>query len=335
MSHDTVVETYNKNCMPMSYGFCIACIIKAMAKIYEKAYMGDEIVSIDKASLNITSSAVLYGLSVYTVFPVLVIDGEKKIFRLQAHYERLIKSAKIIGIDTFEKDWDYKKFEEAVFLLVKANDITERVFVRATVHVDAEVAGTISRGLSTLLSMFVYEGTSILPKNGARIKTSVWRRIPDYAIPSRAKVNGAYINSVLGKQDAIDSGYDDCLFLDVSGHVCELSAANIFIVRDGVLSTPHAEHDILEGINRKTILELAKDMDIPTSEHTIDLTELYIADEIFACGTSAFVTPILEVDARVVGNGEIGTITSNIKKMYEKLMKGDSDEHEDLLTSVV
>jgi len=298
-----------------------------MAKIYEKAYMDDGIVSINDASLNITSSAILYGLSVYTVFPVLVVGGAKKIFRLQDHYDRLLKSAKIIGIDTFEKDWNFEKFKEAVSLLVKANDIIERVFVRATVHVDAEVAGTLSRGLSTCLSMFVYEGASILPENGARIKTSVWRRIPDYAIPSRAKVNGAYVNSVLGKQDALDSGYDDCLFLDVSGHVCELSAANIFIVRDGILSTPHAEHDILEGINRKTILELAKDMGIPTSERTIDLTELYIADEIFACGTSAFVTPVLEVDARKVGNAEIGTLTSEIRDRYNTIMEGEDNNY--------
>ena len=120
-----------------------------------------------------------------------------------------------------------------------------------------------------------------------RLKTSPWRRVPDYAIPSRAKVNGAYINSVLAKQDALDSGYDDCIFLDVNGHVCELSAANIFIVRDGVLITPDRSNDLLEGINRATILEFARAANLPCELRNVDLTELYVADEAFACGTSA------------------------------------------------
>jgi branched-chain amino acid aminotransferase len=149
----------------------------------------------------------------------------------------------------------------------------------------------------------------------------VWRRPPDYSIPSRAKVNGAYVNSVLGKQDAIDSGYDDCLFLDALGHVCELSASNIFIVRDGVLITPKSSTDILEGINRKTILELAADMNISTLEREIDLTEVYIADEAFACGTSTGIAPIIEVDARKIGFGAT-PLTKGIKEKYTSILNG-------------
>ena len=106
--------------------------------------------------------------------------------------------------------------------------------------------------------MFAYGDYAVLPENGAHLKTSVWRRVPDYAIPSRAKVNGAYVNSVLAKQDALDSGYDDCIFLDAEGHVCELSAANIFIVREGSIITPSTSSDILEGITRRTIIEIAR-----------------------------------------------------------------------------
>ena len=121
--------------------------------------------------------------------------------------------------------------------------------------------------------MFVYRAESILPLDGARLKTSVWRRIPDYAIPSRSKVNGAYVNSVLAKQDAIDSGYDDCIFLDASGHVCERSAANIFIVRNGALITPSTASDLLEGINRSTVLLVAERLGIPAHEREVDLTD--------------------------------------------------------------
>jgi branched-chain amino acid aminotransferase len=237
-----------------------------------------------------------------------------------------VNSAKIIGIDTFESTWDYKKFKNAVTALIKKNPIKERVFVRATVHVSELVPGTRSRGLKTVVSMFIYEATPIIPQNGARLKTSVWRRVPDYAIPSRAKVNGAYVNSVLGKQDAIDSGYDDCLFLDANGHVCELSAANIFMVRNGTLITPERSSDILEGINRAVVLELAKSLRIPVIERAIDLTELYIAEEVFACGTSAFVAPISEVDARAIGTGD-RTITNKIKKAYETMFSQGKNKY--------
>lgn len=295
-----------------------------MAEIYPKAYFGDKVVPLEDAHLSVASSAVLYGLSVYSVFPLIPTKDGLAAFRLEDHYARLLNSARIIGIDTFETAWSFERFFKAIQEISKANTITERVFVRVTVHVSDLVPGTRSRGLSTVLSMFIYEAKPIIPQNGARLKTSVWRRVPDYAIPSRAKVNGAYVNSVLGKQDAIDSGYDDCVFLDESGHVCELSAANIFLVRSGVLITPGHASDVLEGINRKTLLAAAKELGIPTEERVIDMTELYVADEIFACGTSAFVAPIIEIDARKIGSGKMGPLTERIKIHYEKLMDGEN-----------
>lgn len=289
-----------------------------MAQMYKKVFFGDTIVDSDEANLSIASSAVLYGLSVYTVFAVSIKDDKQLAFRLPDHFQRLINSARIIGIDTFEQNWDYAKFKSAVTELLKVNDIKNDVYVRATVHVTAEIAGTRSRGLSTVLSMFVYDAVPILSQSGCRLKTSTWRRIPDYAIPSRAKVNGAYVNSVLAKQEAIDSGYDDCIFLDTHGHVCELSAANIFIVRHGVLITPDTTQDLLEGINRRTVLQLAKDAGLEVIERSVDLTELYIADEAFACGTSANISPILEIDSRKIGNGKIGEITKKIQKHHQE-----------------
>lgn len=303
-----------------------------MAKIYEKAYFGDKIVPISDANVSVASSAVLYGLSVYTVFPILKTSRGLAAFRLHDHYQRLLNSAKIIGIDTFQPEWSYERFERAVAELVGANKITETVFVRATVHVSELVPGTKSRGLKTALSMFIYEAKPIIPQDGARLKTSVWRRVPDYSIPSRAKVNGAYVNSVLAKQDALDSGYDDCIFLDAQGHVCELSAANIFMVRDGVMITPDTASDILEGINRRTVLELAADLGIPTKERSIDLTELYVADEIFASGTSAFIAPVIEIDKRKIGDGKIGPVTENIRKAYRELMSGEGSYVKTALT---
>jgi branched-chain amino acid aminotransferase len=295
-----------------------------MAYVYPTTWFGDGLAPATDASLSITSAAVLYGLSVYTVLPVTV-SGDRALvaFRLADHYRRLVNSARIIGIDTFEPAWDEDRFAAAVAEVVLANHVTEDVFVRASVHVDAQLPGTRSRGMSTRLSMFVYTAEPILPLDGARLKTSVWRRIPDYAIPSRSKVNGAYVNSVLAKQDAIDSGYDDCIFLDAAGHVCELSAANIFIVRDGTLITPSTASDLLEGINRSTVLLIAEHLGIPTREREVDLTELYIADEVFACGTSTYVAPVREVDARAVNGSRVGPITERIRERYLAVLRGE------------
>lgn len=303
-----------------------------MARIYDQAFFGDKVVPLEQAALGVATSAVLYGLSVYTVFPVCVTKSGLAAFRLEDHFIRLLDSAKIIGMDTFEKSWTVASFQKAVREVVGANIVTADVFVRATVHVSEQLAGTRSRGLETTLSIFIYEATPIVPQDGARLKTSVWRRIPDFSIPSRAKVNGAYVNSVLAKQDALDSGYDDCIFLDVAGHVCELSAANIFIVRNGTLITPGESSDILEGINRRTILELARDMNIPCVERTIDLTELYVAEEVFACGTSAFVAPVIEIDKRKIGLGAIGSLTAQLREKHRQVLHGEDPTYGSLIT---
>lgn len=303
-----------------------------MTKVFPKVYLGNKLVDERQAKLSIASSAVLYGMSVYTVFPVLVGKNGLVAFRLEDHFKRLCESAQIVGIDTWKMS--QKKFYQAIVGSIKANKIKQDVFVRATLHVDEKVAGTRSRGLSTAFSIFIYEAIPILPQTGARLKSSVWRRIPDYAIPSRAKVNGAYVNSVLAKQDALDSGYDDCLFLDGHGHVCELSAANLFMVRKGKLITPSLESDLLEGINRRTILELAVERGIPAEERTIDLTELYIADEVFACGSSAFVAPVTEIDARQIGSGKVGPLTAKIKHLHEQVLRGELPQYNHWLTKV-
>jgi len=304
-----------------------------MTYIYPKSFFDNKVISFTDATLSIASSAVLYGLSVYTVLPICVNNQGKFGFRLQDHYKRLVNSCQIIGLNTFAENWNQAQLIESLKSVVQANDPQKTVFARITIHGNDLVPGTKAKGVSTLLSIFLYDANPIIPQTGARVKTSVWRRIPDFCIPSRAKVNGAYVNSVLAKQDALDSGYDDCIFLDQAGHVCELSAANLFIVRDGVLITPDTSSDILEGINRKTIIELAEVSGIKVMERKLDLTELYIADEIFACGTSAFVAPIVEVDGRKIGNGE-GPITQKLRVRHEKLLKGEDEEFSNFLTKL-
>ncbi|MFD4295007.1 aminotransferase class IV [Rhodococcus sp. NPDC058505] len=295
-----------------------------MAIPHPHVYFGDRIVDAAEASLGVATSAILYGLSVYTVFPVHVDGDRRTAFRLADHYRRMVESCKIIGMDGFAADWNLDRFVAAARDLVERNAPTGDVFVRATVHVDESIPGTRVRGCHTTVSMFVYDAIPIVPQDGMRLKTSQWRRIPDAAIPSRAKVNGAYVNSVLAKQDAIDAGYDDAVFLDGNGHVCEASAANLFLVRGGTLITPDVSCDILDGINRRTLLTLAAEDGVPVVERTVDLTELYIADEVFVTGTSAGVAPVVEVDGRVVGTGTLGPVTEALRKKHAAALRGDA-----------
>lgn len=291
-------------------------------------YMDGRIVPHEEATLHVASSAVLYGLSVYTVFPIIIVDSKLLAFRLEDHYRRLVESAQIMGIDSFPGEWSYDHFIEAAKMLAKKNSIKADTFVRATVHVNAIAPGTRSRGLPVTLSMFMYPATYVLPQSGARLKSSVWRRIPDSSIPARAKVNGSYVNSVLAKQDALDSGYDDCIFLDSAGHVCELSVANIFLVKDGCIITPDTNSDLLDGINRRTIIALAGNENITVVERPVDLTELYIADEVFATGTSAGVTPVVNVDSRTINGGKVGEITQRLAALHQAALQGKLSEFE-------
>lgn len=303
-----------------------------MAHLLPFAYFENQIVPIWDANLSIASSAVLYWLSVYSVFPIFSQESGWSSFRLRDHFQRLISSAKILWIDTFEHEWNYEKFLWTIEELIQKNIPNVDVFARVTVHVDAEIPGIRTRWLKTVLSIFLYEASPILPDNGARIITSHWRRTPDTSIPSRAKINGSYINSALGKQEALDHGCDDCVFLNHKWQVSELSAANIFMIKNGTVFTPSRTSDILEGINRNTLIQICRSENIPIIESNIDSTELYIADEIFACGTSASLVPIIEIDKRKVGKGTCGDITFSLKNIYKWVLRWENEKYSSFIT---
>jgi branched-chain amino acid aminotransferase len=184
------------------------------------------------------------------------------------------------------------------------------------------------------LSAYVYPMGEILPRSGANVCVSSWMRNPDNAIPSRAKVNGSYVNASLMKNEALLNGYDDAIAVDGHGHVAEGTVANLFIVRGGVLITPGPETDILEGITRDSLLRIAKDLNISVQERSIDRSELYIADEMFMCGSSARLTPVLSVDKRPVGSSSAGTITQKISDAYQAAQTGADTKYVGWLTLV-
>lgn len=301
-----------------------------------EVYFRDSFVPFNQANLSVASSPVLYGLSIYTVFNVIWDEqaGVCRAFRLRDHYKRLINSAKILDFHSFVVDWTYEKFEATMMELIRRNNVQEDVLVRATVYIDELVAGTKIRGLTNSFSAYVYPMGEILPRSGVNVCVSSWHRNPDNAIPSRAKVNGSYVNASLMKNEAILNGYDDAIAIDQHGHVAEGTVANLFLVRDGILITPDLATDILEGITRGTVLRIAEQLNIPVGSRSVDRSELYMADEAFMCGSSANVTPVLSIDKRPVGSGRPGEITTGISQMYDDIRHNKIDEFSDWLTPI-
>jgi branched-chain amino acid aminotransferase len=289
-------------------------------------YFRDQWVPFNEANLSIASSPVLYGLSVYTVFNAIWNEDKKElnIFRLKDHYKRLCNSASIMDFENFEDKYSYEEFEKMMKELLYKNKVQENALVRVTLFIDELVAGTKINGLKNSMSAYVYPMGEILPKSGVNVCVSSWTRASDNMIPARAKVNGQYVNASLMKNEALQNGYDEAIALDASGHVSEGTVANLFIIRDCKLITPDMATDILEGITRSSIIEIANELGIEHEQRTIDRTELYIADEAFMCGSSANVTPILSIDKRKVGNGKIGKITKMISDEYSKIQKGEN-----------
>lgn len=295
---------------------------------HSTAYFRDGFTAFKNANLSIASAPVLYGLSVYTVMVASYdsLVGKLYIFRLRDHYSRLANSAKIVGFNGFAKAWTYKKFEKTIEQLLTKNNVRQDVLIRATFFIDELMSGTKMHGLPTSMSIFIYPMKPLYNAAGIHVCISSWQRTPDNAIPSRAKVNGSYINSSLMKNEALLNGYDDAIALDEHGHVSESTVANLFIVKNGKLITPHSATDILEGITRDTIQKLAVHYGVSHEERTVDRSELYTAEEAFLCGTSASITPVLSVDRRVIGSGKAGPITEKLIHAYAGVQLGHSGD---------
>ncbi len=290
------------------------------------AYFRDKFVPFATANLSIASAPVLYGLSVYTVINANYNpqNDQLYIFRLRDHYDRLVNSAKIVDFGGFTEAWSYKKFEKTVCALLERNAAKQDVLIRATLFIDELLSGTKMHGLPTSLSIFVYPMASLYKSDGINVCISSWQRTPDNAIPSRAKVNGSYINSSLMKNEALLNGYDDAIALDEHGHVSEGTVANLFIVKSGKLITPHSATDILEGITRDTVQKLAVRLGVDHEERAVDRSELYTADEAFLCGSSARIIPVFSVDKRPIGNSKTGIVTQKLIREYAKVQRGQT-----------
>jgi branched-chain amino acid aminotransferase len=308
---------------------------KTISSEFPYAFFEGRFVPVKKAKVSIMVNALQYGTGVFGGIRGYVNKDTSTvfIFRLNDHLERMLHSLKILGVKT---RFSLTELSEIVIELVKRNQPKQNVYFRPFFYAGSLLLSpNLARDADFDFALYMlklddYLSTSI----GLSVKVSTWRRISDNAIPARAKITGAYINSALARKEASDEGFDEAIMLTESGEVSEGSAENIFIVRDGQLITPVVTDDVLEGITRKTIIQIAKDFSIPVIERSIDRTELYISDEAFFCGTGVQISWIRSIDKRVIANGKIGPITQKIQKQFFNIVYGVTKDHEEWLTAL-
>lgn len=284
------------------------------------SYLRGQYVPFREANLSIASSSVLYGMSVYTVFNVIYKDSSLYAFRLKDHYNRLCKSAEIMGMASFDKFITFEKFESIMKELLKKNEVKENVLVRVAYFIDANASGTKINGLKTEMSVYILPMKSFYGKDEIDTCISSWIRVSDNMIPPRAKVNGSYANACLMKNEALLKGFDEAIAINNAGYVSEATVANLFIVKDGVLYTPDMQSDILEGITRNTVMKIAELKGIECVEKKITKDELYNADEVFISGSSANIVSVRSVDGKKIPKN---AMTKEIAEMYAKVRMGE------------
>jgi branched-chain amino acid aminotransferase len=292
-----------------------------------------EIINVNDAKVNILAPTSQFGLNVFEGIPCYWNDKENQLyaFRLDAHYERLLRSARLIQIECpFSKD-DLRK---ALIDVVKANEYTENISVRQTLFVD----GFGSWSSSEPVNMFVApipkgRMNKEYNKKGLNACVTSWRRISDNNLSPRIKCGANYINSRVGQREALRNGYDTCIFLNEFGKVSEGPGSCFFMVRNGELITPQLTDAVLESITRDTIIEIAQYLGIKVVERSIDRTELYTCDEAFLCGSAMEVTPVLSIDRYQITE-EAGTITNKIHKLYLDAAMGRIEEYRSWLTPI-
>lgn len=232
----------------------------------------------------------------------------------------------------------FKKPEELVEItlkLVKESNYHENIYIRPYIYTSALQLSPRFHDVKTDIAIYILKLNDYLDtKKGLKTMVSSWRRIEDNIIPTMAKASGGYVNSALAKSEAVQNGLDEAIFLDSNGFVSEGSAENIFLVRDGVLYTPQLSSSILEGITRRSIIQISRDLGYTVVEKTISRSELYVADELFFCGTGVQVAWISEVDKRTIGNGTIGPITEKIQNAYFQIVTNQSNSYNDWVTQI-
>jgi len=299
------------------------------------AYFRGDFVPLRDASVNVMTHAFNYGTAVFEGIRAYWNSDDEQLYALEllAHYRRIKASARLLMMEIPQSP---EELAEITVELLRRDGLREDAYVRPIVYKSSETIGVRLHNLDADITIFsVPFGQYIDTEGGIRAMVSSWRRTDDNAIPARGKITGAYVNGALAKSEAQLNGFDEAIVLTSDGHVSEGSAENLFIVRDGRLITPAATDNILEGITRRRLIEIAREeLGIETQERSIDRTELYIADEAFLCGTGAQISPVIEIDRRTIGGGRPGAITKELSRRYFDAVRGKIPAYRDWLTPV-
>ena len=297
-------------------------------------YFEGDFVPMRDAKVSVMTHAFMYGTATFEGIRAYWNEEQGKLYGLKVreHAERLGQSCRILMME------DVPSTDELVELIletVRRNGFREDVYIRPSIYKSTKAIGVRLHHLENQMYIIAIPfGSYIDAEAGCRVMTSSWRRNADEALPARGKIVGGYVNMAFQKSEAELNGFDEAVVLTADGHVNEASAANLFVVRDGVAMTPPVNDDILEGVTRKAILQIARDLGYPTEVRSIDRSELYVCDEIFLCGTGVQVSPVIEIDHRKVGTGAIGPIGRAVSERYFAAVRGNLDEYQSWLTPV-
>ena len=296
-------------------------------------WLDGELVPWREAQTHVLTHTLHYGMGVFEGVRAYQTDAGTAIFRLEDHTDRLFQSAHILGMKI---PYARQALNEAQKAAVHENGLAS-AYVRPMCFYGSEGMGLRADNLQVHCMVAAWAWGAYLGeenmKNGIRVRVSSFTRHHVNITMCRAKANGNYMNSMLALKEALDTGYDEALLLDNQGFVMEGSGENIFLVRDGRLYTPDLT-SALDGITRRTVMELADELGIPVTEKRITRDEVYIADEAFFTGTAAEVTPIREVDGRQIGHGARGPLTAKLQEMYFDQVHGRRNTHPEWLTTV-
>jgi branched-chain amino acid aminotransferase len=297
------------------------------------AFFEGKVVKIEDAKVSIMTNALQYGTAIFGGIRAYYNADENAayVFRLDDHYTRFLSSAKILGCPI---PYDKEQLKKITLDLLKKNKPTTDAYFRPYAYVGNLELGPNLANVTLDFALYMIPLGEYLPvSKGLNMMVSSWERISDNAIPSRAKASGGYINSALARKEATDNGYDEAILLNKDGHVSEGSAENFFMIRNDVLITPSVSEGVLEGITRRSVVQIARDIGIPVEMRSIERTELYVADEIFLSGTGCQVAWVQSIDKRVI-TPKIGPITKKLQDKFFSIVRGNDKDYSEWCTKI-
>ena len=285
-----------------------------------------------KATVPVTTHAIHYGTSVFEGIRGYWDAKNLFIFRLKEHIKRFRNSGKFYHISSNFSD---KQIENAIINLCRKNKLRKSCYIRPFYFVGQYGINLhVTKKAPTHIAIITFPFGDLFNKNGISATISKWRKFSDMSTPTQAKMGGNYLNSVLATQDAKQRGFDEAILLDQSGNVSEAPGENIFLVKNNKLVTPSLSSSALDGITRKSIITLAKDMKLEVKTRKVSKNELKLADEIFLSGTAAEITPIIKIDKRKIGGGKVGNMTKLFMDTYSDIVMNKNKTHSKWLTTV-